>query len=49
MGVQITYCDLDTEAVKRFEELYSFGELSRWFDEVIASYRNGLIFSMSGI
>ena len=39
MGVQITYCDLDTEAVKRFEELYSFGELSRWFDEVIASYR----------
>ena len=39
MGIQITYCDLDTEEIQRFEEMYSFEELSRWFEEVIASYR----------
>ena len=24
MGIQITYCDLDTEEIQRFEEMYSF-------------------------
>ncbi len=39
MGVQITYCDLDTEAIQRFDEVYSFETLQLWFEEVIASYR----------
>ncbi|MCD8232149.1 MAG: ATP-dependent DNA helicase [Clostridiales bacterium] len=39
IGVQITYCDLDTEEVQRFEEQYSFPEISAWFDGVIESYR----------
>ncbi len=39
IGVQITYCDLDTEEVQRFEEQYSFSEISAWFDGVIESYR----------
>ncbi len=39
MGVQITYCDLDTGKVKQFEEVYPVAELVRWFDEMIASYR----------
>ncbi len=39
MGVQITYCDLDTEKVKQFEDVYPFDELSRWFDDMIDSYR----------
>ncbi len=39
MGVQITYCNLDTEKMKQFEEIYSFAELSGWFEDMIASYR----------
>ncbi|MCD8045151.1 MAG: ATP-dependent DNA helicase [Clostridiales bacterium] len=39
IGVQITYCDLDTEEIQRFEEVYSFDDLSGWFDSLIDSYR----------
>ena len=37
--VRMTYCNLETEAVKYFEEAYSFEELSLWFDALIAEYR----------
>ncbi len=39
IGVQVTYCNLDTEEIKRFEEILSFAELSGWFEDMIASYR----------
>ncbi|MCC8029246.1 MAG: ATP-dependent DNA helicase, partial [Lachnospiraceae bacterium] len=39
MGVQITYCDLDTERIRRFEEVFSLDELRVWFDDVIEAYR----------
>ncbi|MCD8132863.1 MAG: ATP-dependent DNA helicase [Clostridiales bacterium] len=39
MGVQLTYCDLDTETIRRFEEIYSFDDLSLWFEKLIESYR----------
>ncbi|MCD8365771.1 MAG: ATP-dependent DNA helicase [Clostridiales bacterium] len=39
MGVQITYCELDTEKIQRFEEVYSFETLRAWFAEVIGCYR----------
>ena len=37
--VRMTYCQLETEAVKYFEEIYSFEELSLWFDALITEYR----------
>lgn len=37
--VRMTYCHLETEAVKYFEEAYSFEELSLWFDALISEYR----------
>lgn len=37
--VRMTYCQLETEAVKYFEEAYSFEELSLWFDALITEYR----------
>lgn len=37
--VRMTYCHLETEAVKYFEEAYSFEELSLWFDALILEYR----------
>ncbi|MCD7865394.1 MAG: PhoH family protein, partial [Clostridiales bacterium] len=39
MGVQITYCDLDTETIRRFEEVIPFADLSRWFGELTEAYR----------
>ena len=37
--VRMTYCHLETEAVKYFEEAYSFEGLSLWFDALISEYR----------
>ena len=39
IGIQITYCDLDTEMIRRFQELWKFEELSVWFEELVQSYR----------
>ncbi len=36
--VQLTYCDLDTEEIKRFREKITFPELKEWFDKLIAYY-----------
>lgn len=38
IGVQMTYCDLDTEEVNRFYELFSFEELREWFDDLMKEY-----------
>ena len=39
IGVQMTYCNLETEDIRRFRERFSTGELSAWFQEVIDAYR----------
>lgn len=39
IGVQMTYCDLDTEEVSRFYECYEFEELQEWFDELMKEYQ----------
>ncbi len=39
MGIQLTYCDLDTEKIKQFEQIFSFAELNSWFEDLIESYR----------
>lgn len=38
VGVQMTYCHMETEEIKRFTELYSITELHDWFYEVIKQY-----------
>jgi len=38
ISVQMTYCNLDTEEIRRFRETYSFLELQQWFEELIAAY-----------
>ena len=38
IGVQMTYCDLDTEEVNRFYERYAFAELQEWFDTLMKEY-----------
>ena len=38
IGVQMTYCQMETEEVKRFQYSYQKNELKVWFDEVIRQY-----------
>ena len=36
--VQMTYCNLDTEAIKRFHETFSFSYLQNWFHDLTEEY-----------
>lgn len=38
VGVQMTYCNLDTEEIKRFSEAYTRQELKTWFEDLISRY-----------
>ena len=39
IGVQMTYCNLDTEEIRRFQMHYSYDEIESWFLELVASYK----------
>ena len=45
MKIQMTYCNLDTEEIKRFLEEISFDKLEKWFLDLIASYKKWADFS----
>lgn len=36
--VQMTYCNLDTEEIKRFRTMYTFEEIEKWFEGLMAEY-----------
>lgn len=36
--VQMTYCNLDSEEIKRFHETFSFEELQEWFHDLVEEY-----------
>lgn len=38
IGVQMTYCNIDTEEIKRFEEWYTKDELLSWFFALVHEY-----------
>lgn len=38
MQVQMTYCHLDTEEIRRFERTYTSEELEKWYEWLIAQY-----------
>ena len=38
IGIQMTYCNMETEEMKRFQSVYSFQELDTWFWELIGKY-----------
>ncbi len=38
IGVQMTYCNLETEEMKRFQSVYSFETLKEWFQDVLGRY-----------
>lgn len=36
--VQMTYCNLEEEDIKRFQEIFLLDELSKWFEQLISQY-----------
>lgn len=38
IGVQLTYCNLETEQIRRFREELEFSRLQTWFQEIIDTY-----------
>lgn len=38
IGVQMTYCNLETEEIKRFRQQYRCEELRQWFQELVHAY-----------
>lgn len=39
MGVQMTYCNLESEEIKRFSFSYEFSDLENWFQNLVTEYR----------
>lgn len=39
IGVQMTYCNLDTEDIRYFKEEFAFEELAEWFAHLIDEYK----------
>lgn len=46
ISVQMTYCNLETEEIKRFKEIYLLKELEIWFDHLINEYKKWLDFQI---
>ncbi len=38
IGVQMTYCNMETEEIKRFQSVYKYDELERWFQDIVEQY-----------
>ena len=38
ISVRITYCNIDTEEIKRFSSDYSFDEITKWFESLLEKY-----------
>lgn len=45
IDVQLTYCNMDTNDIKRFRDTYSYEELYDWFYDVIGLYKRWADFS----
>lgn len=46
MGVQMTYCNLETEEIRRFRQTFSMEELKTWFLELVESYKKWCLFQV---
>ena len=46
IGVQMTYCQMETEEIKRFREKFQISELRAWFEEVVNAYEKWVRFQV---
>ncbi len=47
MGVQMTYCNLETKETRRFHQIFSVDELTAWFSAVMEEYQKWCDFQQS--
>ncbi len=46
ISIQLTYCNLESEEIKRFRRDYEMEELTEWFDSLISEYRKWCVFQI---
>lgn len=46
MEVQMTYCSLEEEEIRRFTRVFSFEELSSWYEELINEYAKWAVWQL---
>lgn len=46
IGIQLTYCNLETEAIKYFNETFALAELTDWFDKLVEEYAKWAVWQM---
>lgn len=46
IGVQMTYCNIDTEVLNYFRELYTFDEINEWFSRLTHEYAKWISWQM---
>lgn len=46
LEVQMTYCSLEDEEVKRFQQVFTFEELSVWFEELVNEYAKWAVWQL---
>lgn len=46
IGVQMTYCQMETEEVKRFYQTFSCEELKKWFLDLVHRYEKWAVFQI---
>lgn len=47
IGVQMTYCNLETEEIRQFHFIYPADELEKWFGDLVASYEKWARFQIN--
>ena len=46
IGIRLTYCNLETESLKCFDETLTIEELSSWFDKLVNEYAKWAVWQM---
>lgn len=46
IGVQMTYCQMETEEIKRFYQSFLFSELETWFMDLVHQYEKWAVFQI---
>lgn len=44
VGVQMTYCNMETERIRRFQETFTRGEITAWFTDLMDKYEKWAVY-----
>lgn len=47
VGVQMTYCTLETDDVRRFRQMFFMEELTEWFEDLVSQYKKWAEYQMT--